>query len=66
MALNLEKYAQVGVKIPVGFKWANLFFPVHQMWEEKRKKGIKAKQKTLPFNLPVVPSGKIVFLCLKC
>lgn len=48
MALNLEKYAQVGVKIPVGFKWANLFFPVHQMWEEKRKKN-KSKPKNFTF-----------------
>lgn len=49
MALNLEKYAQVGVKIPVVFKWANLFFPVHQMWEEKGKKRIKTKQKNFAF-----------------
>lgn len=50
MALNLEKYAQVGVKIPVVFKWANLFFPVHQIWEEKGKKRIKTKQnKTFAF-----------------
>lgn len=63
MALNLEKYAQVGVKIPVVFKWANLFFPVHQIWEEKGKKN-KNKTKPLLFNLTAALSGKMMFLCL--